>query len=84
MGTLIPSWAARQDFVLLRLAMRSLLSVEGFQKLFPLAFSEPRCTWKRCIQVAALAVRGIVQVCIATGELGEQELKRPEILNWRE
>jgi len=56
MRTLIPSWAARQDFVLLRLAMRSLLSVEGFQKLFPLAFSEPRCTWKRCIQVAALAV----------------------------
>jgi hypothetical protein len=35
MGALIPSWAARQDFVLLRLAMRSLLSVEGLQKLFP-------------------------------------------------
>lgn len=44
-GTLISSWMARQDFVLLRPAMRSLLNVEGVRKsCSPLAFSAPRCT----------------------------------------
>jgi hypothetical protein len=84
MGTLIPSWAARQVFVLLRLAMRSLLSMEGLQKLFPAGVFRATLHMEEVHTSCRSRCKRDRSVCIATWELGEQELKRPEILNWRE